>query len=190
MGNLYQIITTVSIVLGIYLIFRLIYLFTTRKYRRKTTFLRELLIACLVAYSMAMIILLFLHNFSGFSAFMDKGLFNPIERIKSNIGINLVPFKSISDFINYEAGTAVMIRNIFGNILLFTPISFLIVVLWPKWCKIWRILLFSIFVPAGIEFIQLFIGRAVDVDDVILNFTGFSLGFIIGSIVNKINKSQ
>ena len=184
MFNLFYITLNIVIVLIVYIIIRLFYLKGQKK--SKIKWVREILLAVFIAYTAAMFILLFLNHMAGLSLFTDKGFFNPIERIRDNIGVNFIPFKSIYEIYMFSVSPTVVIRNILGNIVLFIPISFLMGILWEKWGKMKNMLLFSLLVPCGIEFIQLFIGRAVDVDDVILNFVGLMIGFLVSKLVCKI----
>ena len=63
-----------------------------------------------------------------------------------------------------------------GNIAIFTPVGFFTALLWrkPHW---WKSLLAGFCSSVTIEFIQFFIGRSTDIDDVILNATGALAGF-------------
>ena len=63
-----------------------------------------------------------------------------------------------------------------GNIAMFVPIGFFPALLWRGW-RWWKALLLGLFTSCAIEFIQFFIGRSTDIDDVILNTTGAVLGF-------------
>ena len=63
-----------------------------------------------------------------------------------------------------------------ANIGVFAPIGFFTALLWqkPKW---WKSLLIGLCSSAAIEFIQFFIGRSSDIDDIILNTSGALTGF-------------
>ena len=65
-----------------------------------------------------------------------------------------------------------------GNIGMFIPIGFCVSLLWhkPRW---WKAVFIGFLCSTGIEFVQLFIGRRTDIDDVILNTTGAYLGFVL-----------
>lgn len=191
MFNLAIMFIYIFLALAIYLFFRFKYIQNKNIKRSKILLVRELILFCLVSYGTALFVLLFLQNTAGFTGFIDKGFLNPIDRIQSGLGVNFIPFKSISDFISmlnnpYIDNRQVVIRNILGNIVLFTPISLAMVLLWKRWQQLLSMSLFSLFVPMGIEFVQLFIGRSVDIDDVILNFTGLMVGFWIGKILMKL----
>ncbi len=80
--------------------------------------------------------------------------------------------------------------NIVGNVVMFMPWGFGIVLLWESRRKALWIGAYSLLLPLFIETSQLFIGRSVDVDDLILNFMGSILGaggfFLLRSIRKKI----
>ena len=65
-----------------------------------------------------------------------------------------------------------------GNLLLFAPFGFLPAVLWrgSRWYKA---LALAVCVTAGIESWQLLVGRSFDVDDLLLNFAGAMLGWLL-----------
>lgn len=63
-----------------------------------------------------------------------------------------------------------------GNIIMFMPIGFFPALLWRRW-KCWKSVLLGFCTSVSIEFIQFFIGRSTDIDDVILNTTGAIIGF-------------
>ena len=63
-----------------------------------------------------------------------------------------------------------------ANIGIFAPVGFFTALLWrnPRW---WKSLLVGFCSSVTIEFIQIFIDRSTDIDDVILNTTGALAGF-------------
>ena len=65
---------------------------------------------------------------------------------------------------------------LWGNIIMFLPVGFCTGLLWRnnRW---WKSALIGCGCSAGIEFIQFFIGRSTDIDDVILNTTGALAGY-------------
>lgn len=106
------------------------------------------------------------------------------ERLTTGVGINLVPFRSIqSYFIHY--GLDGFLVNFVGNIVMFMPWGFGLTLLWKKNQKLWRVVLYSLGLTLVIETVQLFIGRSVDVDDLILNFAGSCLGAGICAVLRK-----
>lgn len=101
----------------------------------------------------------------------DRAIF----RIRTSEGVNLVPFRTISRYIRHFDADLFAV-NIVGNIVMFIPWGFGLVLLWKKTRKPGIILAFSLGLTLFIETCQLFIGRSVDVDDLILNFTGSCMG--------------
>ena len=68
---------------------------------------------------------------------------------------------------------------------MFMPWGFGLMLLWKKNRKPWIIMLYSLGLTVLIETVQLFIGRSVDVDDLILNFTGSCLGAGMCFVIRK-----
>ncbi len=96
-------------------------------------------------------------------------------RLKSGEGINLVPFRTVSGFFRHLSPDAFLV-NIVGNIVMFMPWGFGLMLLWKRKQKVLSVAAHSLALPVFIETCQLFIGRSVDVDDLILNFVGGCLG--------------
>ena len=96
---------------------------------------------------------------------------------------NFIPFKEI---FRYNIGTDKFTRNIFGNIIMFIPYGFF-ASYYLKNKKISIILVLSLIVSFTIEFVQLYIGRVFDIDDVILNTIGAIIGYLLYIILNKIS---
>ena len=106
------------------------------------------------------------------------------RRIVTGEGINLVPFRSIRVyFIHY--GLDGFLVNFVGNIVMFMPWGFGLTLLWKKNQKLWVMALYSLGLTVLIETVQLFIGRSVDVDDLILNFAGSCLGAGVCHVLRK-----
>lgn len=102
------------------------------------------------------------------------------ERVEKGIGINLVPFRTISNYYKYISPYSDLFWiNIVGNVLMFVPWGFGLLFLWEKNRKLYRLVFFSIMLPVCIEFVQLFINRQVDIDDIFLNFLGGLLGGLV-----------
>lgn len=88
----------------------------------------------------------------------------------------LKPFEEISRALNRRSYW--LLFMLLGNIIMFMPLGFFPALLWRKW-RWWKSLLAGFCASASIEFIQFFIGRSTDIDDVILNTTGALVGFWI-----------
>lgn len=74
---------------------------------------------------------------------------------------------------------------VLANALIFVPIGFFTNLLWrrPRW---WKGLVVGFCVSFTIEFLQLFVNRSTDVDDLILNTTGAFLGGLIALLLGKL----
>lgn len=73
--------------------------------------------------------------------------------------------------------------NLAGNILLFVPFGVLLPMLWRTCRSLFAMLAIAIGIPLFIEGTQHFIGRSVDVDDVLLNAIGILCGYFIWCFV-------
>ena len=89
-------------------------------------------------------------------------------------GLNLTPFKEI---IRYPITSVQFIYNVIGNIVLFLPFGFFISD-FIKAKKTYQILIISALISLTAELIQFKIGRAFDIDDIILNSIGAIIGFM------------
>ncbi len=97
-------------------------------------------------------------------------------------GVNLTIFKELT---RYQFGSRLFIRNIVGNILMFIPFGFF-TSYYLKLDKKRYIFYLALVVSVVIELIQLKIGRAFDVDDIILNLVGSFFGYLLYRVMDKI----
>lgn len=72
-----------------------------------------------------------------------------------------------------------------GNVAMFVPLGFFPALLWRRW-RWWKSFALGMFTSCLIEFIQFFIDRSTDIDDVILNTTGALAGFWLYWILSRI----
>ena len=148
---------------------------------------RKFLISLFVAYLATMSFIMFMPQ----KYLMAKGLSDKegevtfqsaAERLRmEDLGINLKPGHTIGSFWKH-APFMNMFFNVFGNILIFVPVGFFLIKL-IKDKKVIRTLLFIILMSFTIEFIQFFIGRSVDIDDLILNVAGGAIGMCLGKLI-------
>lgn len=106
-----------------------------------------------------------------FFAFFRKG---------TETTVNLVPFKSIIGFCRdfYWPHWWYWAVNVPGNIVAFIPIPFILKSMFNPKFQRWNKFLIALFVPVGIELTQyVFQVGSCNIDDVILNFAGFYIGF-------------
>lgn len=71
--------------------------------------------------------------------------------------------------------------NLFGNIAMFMPIGFLLPLMSRKMQHGIRAILVGSFLSVLIEFLQVFLRRGTDIDDVILNTIGTVIGYVLAS---------
>ncbi len=94
---------------------------------------------------------------------------------------NLVPFHEISR--TWDSGWKILILA--GNILLFLPVGLAPALLWRD--GTWRrSLAAGLGSSCLIEFVQLFIARGTDIDDVILNTAGAMLGYALAVLLRRL----
>lgn len=112
-----------------------------------------------------------------FALFYSLILFSLLTNSETNIGggYNIVPFTEIS---RYTFGSNLFKLNVLGNILAFIPFGYFVCFyIRPK--KVWPVIAVSSIISTSVEFIQLFIGRTFDVDDIMLNVLGAILGYLL-----------
>ena len=99
-------------------------------------------------------------------------LFPPVDFHIQLQTLQMEPFREIFRAVR---GPWVMFL-VLANIGIFSPVGFFTALLWrrPQW---WKSLLVGLCTSSAIEFIQFFIGRSTDIDDVILNTTGALAGY-------------
>ena len=92
--------------------------------------------------------------------------------------ISFIPFMTIIEML--QGGiTLHTIINIIGNIVMFIPVGFFSPLLWTKLNSLKKVVLFGFGISFIIEFTQLFLIRATDIDDLILNTSGAMLGYLV-----------
>ena len=82
------------------------------------------------------------------------------------------------------------IANLLGNMILFIPTGFLLPIANIKLNKYWATATIGVLVVLFVESTQFFIGRTADIDDVIINFIGISIGYFIFSLFKKLILSR
>lgn len=108
-----------------------------------------------------------------------------MTRIRTGEGINMVPFRTIRRYMQIY-GDDLFLVNVVGNIVMFMPWGFGLVLLWSRKQRLFSIILHALGLTLFIEFGQLFVGRSVDVDDVILNFLGSCIGAALYFLLRKL----
>ncbi len=159
--------------LPLYIVGRILWVWMRRTDRNPV---RELVLAVFVLFMFGLLNLTFRN---GLEAWRAGSFAHAWLRWKQRLGVNLVPFHTIRNYLKYSASKDSIWVNIAGNIVMFVPWGFGLPLLWRRYQSFFKVALMSLALPFFIEFCQLFIGRSVDVDDIILNFTGGMLGGLL-----------
>lgn len=77
-----------------------------------------------------------------------------------------------------------------ANMLMFVPLGFIFPVVFKKVRGFWRTTICMMLFSFLIEFVQYFIGRSADIDDLILNTVGGMLGFLVFCLFSKVFKNK
>lgn len=76
--------------------------------------------------------------------------------------------------------------NLLGNVAMFIPLGLFLPVLFAALRKFWRFALLAFALILALEMIQLVTGLGtLDVDDLLLNFPGALLGYLLWYLLNK-----
>lgn len=156
-----------------------VYLLVRRPWRRKSG--REWGVMLFLLFNAALLTL----ALEGDYGTPREMLASAVSRISSGEGINLVPFRTISGFFAGAKGDRFLV-NILGNVVMFMPWGFGLAALWERFRTPLRIAALSLAITVFIEASQLFIGRSVDVDDLMLNFAGSMLGALVWWIIHRL----
>lgn len=103
-----------------------------------------------------------------------------LENLTSS-SLNIIPFKGLHfQYIFALTGDIHSIINLFGNILVFIPLGFFLSVYYKDDSKAnFKVIIIAIILTFSIEYLQLFMGRASDITDIILNTSGVYLGRLL-----------
>jgi glycopeptide antibiotics resistance protein len=100
--------------------------------------------------------------------------------------INIIPMRTISEFLTCGYGTRAVMVNLAGNIVAFMPMGFLLPMVFSKLDKLYKVLIASFLASFIIEMLQYTAGvGASDVDDVILNVVGAAVGWLVHRLFFK-----
>lgn len=100
-------------------------------------------------------------------------------RLWRELGLGLLYLYIVGNSLEHYGGAALYV-SLLGNVCLFIPLGFLSVLCFKGvW---WKCLIAGAAFSIGIELYQLFLPRAVDIDDVICNTAGMMIGYYVGRI--------
>ncbi|BAM46179.1 hypothetical protein AXY_00470 [Amphibacillus xylanus NBRC 15112] len=155
-----------------------------KKKQLKIYWLREIILSLFVAYLSGLLSQTIMPDFTFGVDSLTRELYFWFNFDNINANINLIPFKSITEYL-YTTNSAVddwgaiSSLNLLANLMLFLPLGIFAPLLWIKLRSFKSILLLGIGFVTTIEFIQYFIGRSSDIDDIILNSLSILIGFSI-----------
>jgi glycopeptide antibiotics resistance protein len=92
--------------------------------------------------------------------------------------VNLIPFHGISIILR-QNDTRYLLLNIIGNIVMFIPFGFFTPLLWDRARRFITVITGGFIFSLLIEFLQFFISRGTDIDDLILNTAGTMIGYLL-----------
>ena len=99
--------------------------------------------------------------------------------------VNWIPFAHLFDFSSRRD----LLLNVVGNVAMFIPTGILLTVLDRRTDRFWKVVCAGALLSLGIELLQLpFSVRASDVDDLLLNTLGVTIGGGIMAMVPNRNK--
>ncbi len=99
---------------------------------------------------------------------------------------NFVPFREI---LRYHLGSRLFFKNVLGNVLLFLPFGFFA----SYYLEVRRPYIpfaLTLIASTSIECVQMAIGRVFDIDDIILNIVGGTIGYLVYYLLLKIGNSM
>lgn len=142
-------------------------------HRKKKPFqlLRELALTAFVIFMAGLVCLLL----DGRWREPQKMLNSAVSRLQSGEKIRLRPFQTIWAQLHNLASMDVLTQLV-GNVILFIPWGFGLPLFWRRFRTPRLMIFMALGLTCCIEFIQLFIRRHVEVDDMLLNFTGTMIG--------------
>ena len=180
-GYISSLICIMTAFLPFYIVTRIMWI---GKKKEKQSPARELVLGLFVVFMFGLLFLTFEDN--GISWMKSETPGKAWERLETGIGVNFVPFKTIRNYLKYSTDADNVLVNLGGNVLMFVPWGLGLPLLWRKFQSFGKVMFTSLMLPIFIEFCQLFIGRSVDVDDVILNFAGGVLGGMLYLVIRKL----
>lgn len=140
--------------------------------------LRRWILGLFICYLAMVVLLVFYKGWGGITFLRDSYASFEVWRESMAYSLNLIPLRFLFDTDGYTARTWAI--NVCGNIALFIPMGVFVPVLFPK-ARAWngrQFILKAVLLIAGIELAQLLLMCGLgDIDDVILNVSGMSMGF-------------
>lgn len=160
-----------------------LFTFSTGLIVNEKEFYQRNIIKYYILYFVLLILLTMFINRTGASILEKKLLDNYIHTI------NIIPFKTIIDYLVGTANLSIKITNIIGNLIAFIPLSFLLILKDKKYSQIKYQALYLGITVLLIELLQLITSTGrFDIDDFILNIGGALLFVFLLNRLNSLNK--
>lgn len=149
-------------------IFSIIFFLALMLYGKTIHIPYSLFFGILILYTIALLVLLFIRT--------DN---------QSYHSINLIPFSTIEFYLSGKVNGLISFYNLSANVGLFIPYGILIMNLYKKFS--FKHIFLPLLMISLIEIIQFITDRgSMDIDDLILNFLGFLLGYLFYPIFKKV----
>jgi glycopeptide antibiotics resistance protein len=101
--------------------------------------------------------------------------------------MNLVPLRTILQYLNANINRDIIITNLLGNVVAFMPMGFLLPLVSKKYSGFFKTVLLSAGLSLMIEALQYVLAvGATDIDDLFLNTLGGMLGYLIFLVCRKV----
>lgn len=146
---------------------------------------REIALSLFVMYIVALLVMALEGSWASPAAMLQSAR----ERLATGEGLRLRPLVTIRQQFS-TIDTDESRTQLLGNTLLFLPWGFFLPLLWRRFRGFFRMAGMCLGLTCFIEFTQLFIGRTVDVDDLILNFAGSMVGAGLWWVCHRIARRK
>lgn len=135
-------------------------------------------ICCIILFILYLLLLLYL---TMYSRHYGRGY---VRR-----SMNLIPLRTILQYINANINRDIIVTNLLGNVVAFMPMGFLLPLVFKRLSGFFRAVLTTAGASLVIEIAQYVTGvGAADIDDIILNTLGGVLGFLIFLVCRSLCK--
>ncbi|MBQ8201013.1 MAG: VanZ family protein [Clostridia bacterium] len=169
-ARIQQFLTFILLLLPAWGLIRCLWLLL-RSSRRRPRWLRELAVGSFAAFMAAVLYMTLKGQWSAPLEMLQAAA----ARLETGNRIRLRLFQTIGPQLKRLPSTD-SITQLLGNTLLFIPWGFCLPLLWRRFRTPLRMIGMSLALTCFIEFTQLFIGRYVELDDILLNALGSLLG--------------
>jgi glycopeptide antibiotics resistance protein len=158
-----------------------VWLLVRKPWKRRPA--REIAMCLFVAYIAALLVMALEGNWASPAAMLASAR----ERLSTGEGLRLTPFETIRLQLS-SINTDESRTQLLGNTLLFLPWGFFLPLLWKRFRRFFPIAGMCLGLTCFIESTQFFIGRTVDVDDLLLNFCGSIAGTGLWWLIHRLRK--